>query len=66
MVNGVKFDIDTIEYLTDTARCKSSVLALLQSKLGFFTRRTYEDDKLRYVLQSFPVMVKNKGSLKGI
>lgn len=66
VVNGVKFDIDTIEYLTDTAKCKSSVLALLQSKLGFFTQRTYEDDKLRYVLQAFPVMVKNKGSLKGI
>ena len=66
IVNGVKFDIDSIRFLTDSSKCKTEMLSLLQTKLGFFTTREYEDDKLRYILQAFPVMVKNKGSLKGV
>lgn len=66
VVNSVKFDIDTMQYLTSTAQCKSKVLELLATKLGFLTNNEYEDDKLRYILQAFPDMVKNKGSLKAI
>ena len=66
VVNSVKFDIDTMQYLTSTAQCKAKVLELLATQLGFLTSNEYEDDKLRYILQAFPDMVKNKGSLKAI
>ena len=66
VVGGVKFDIDTIKSLTSTEECRNSVLELLATKLGFLTSRDYEDDKLRYILSAFPVMVKNKGSLLAI
>lgn len=66
VVNSVKFDIDTMQYLTSTAQCKSNVLELLATKLGFLTNNEYEDDKLRYILQVFPDMVKKKGSLGAI
>ena len=66
IINGVKYDTDTIEYLVDTRNCKSNILPLLQTKLGFFTDNTYEDDPIRYVLRAFPMMIKNKGSLLSI
>lgn len=66
VVNGIKFDIDTIPDILDAQKCRSSMLALLQTKLGFFTNKKLNDDALRYVLTAFPMMVKNKGSLKAI
>lgn len=66
VVNTVKFDIDSMHYLTQTQLCKSEVLDLLATKLGFLTNREYEGDKLRYILSAFPDMVKNKGSLLAI
>lgn len=66
VMNGVKFDIDTIPDILDATKCRTAVLSLLQTKLGFFTNKQVTDDALRYVLTAFPIMVKNKGSLKAI
>lgn len=66
IINGVKFDIDTIDTLTNTAQCSTRVLQLLQTKLGFFSNENITDDELRYVLQAFPTIMKNKGSLLAI
>ena len=66
VINGVKFDIDTIPDILDAMTCRTSMLQLLQTKLGFFTNKKLTDDALRYVLTAFPIMVKNKGSLKSI
>ena len=66
VVNGIKFDIDTIPDILDAMTCRTSMLQLLQTKLGFFTNKKLTDDALRYVLTAFPIMVKNKGSLKSI
>ena len=65
-VNGIKFDIDTIPDILDAMTCRSSMLQLLQTKVGFFTNKQLTDDALRYVLTAFPMMVKNKGSLKAV
>lgn len=64
--NGIKHDADSIEYLTDTRFIKSNVLPLLQTKLGFFSKKNIDDESLRYVLMAFPSMVRNKGSLLAI
>ena len=66
VVNGVKFDIDTIPDILNAMTCRSSMLQLLQTKVGFFTNKQLTDDALRYVLTAFPMMVKNKGSLKAV
>lgn len=64
--NGMKFDTDSIISLIDTKECRTSVLQLLQTKLGFFTERKIDDEKLRSILECFPIIVRNKGSLKAI
>lgn len=65
VMNGVKYNIDALGNITDNAHIQSNLLSLLQTKVGFFE---YEvtDDKLRYLLDAFPYIMKNKGSLKGI
>lgn len=64
--NGLKFDTDSIAELIDTQQCRTSVLQLLQTKLGFFTERKIDDEKLRKILECFPILVKNKGSLRAV
>ena len=64
--NGVKFDTDSILSLINTKECRTSVLQLLQTKLGFFTERKLDDEKLRSILECFPILVRNKGSLRAI
>ena len=66
IINGLLFDIDTITDLIDTKDIRSSFLQLLQTKLGFFTPYSFNENTLRYVLSGFPHMVKYKGSLKSI
>ena len=64
--NGVKDDIDGIQYLTNTESCRSNMLQLLQTKLGFFTHVQYADEALWRVLQAFPLLVRKKGTLAAI
>lgn len=66
VINGVKFDIDSMLNLSDTMKCNQCILQLLQTKLGFFSDAVLTDDELRYTLSAFPIIIKNKGSLKGI
>lgn len=66
VINGIRFDVDSILNIVDTNSIDSKLLSLLQTKIGFFTQNGITDDDLRYILKAFPVIVKNKGSLKGI
>lgn len=66
IIDGVKFDSDSIIRLINTNTCNSKILELLQTKLGFITSEHYTNEEIRYVLKSFPIIIKNKGSLKGI
>ena len=65
-LNQVKFDIDTMPYLLSSSECRNSILPLLQTKLGFQTNLKLNSESLRLILDAFPEMVKNKGSLTGI
>ena len=66
IINGIKFDVDSMLDIINTDNIDSKLLKLLQTKLGFFTSKDITDDDLRYILEAFPIIVKNKGSLKGI
>lgn len=65
-LNQVKFDIDTMPYILSSAECRNSVLPLLQTKLGFQTNLKLDSASLRLILDAFPKMLRNKGSLTGI
>lgn len=66
LFNGVKFDIDSIKYLSDTTYCRESTLGLLQHKLGLELDTQITDQLLRKILKCFPFIVKKKGSRAGI
>lgn len=66
IINGVKFDIDSIQHITDTSHCNSRLLDLLKTRLGFFNDKNIYSDDMRFVLEAFPYIIKYKGSKKGI
>lgn len=66
VINGIKWDGDSTIKSIDTHNCRSEMLELLQTKLGFFTTKSFTMDELRMALEAFPDLVKSKGSLKAI
>ena len=64
--NGIKYDTDSIKYIVDSKNIQSSLLPLLQTKLGFLTKKSLNDTEIRYVLRVFPELIRNKGSLNAI
>lgn len=61
--NAVKYNINTMQYLTDTRKIKDTALPLLGDKLGI---RDKEAAGNRELLESLPVALKYKGSLKSV
>lgn len=66
IIDGVKFDVDSMIDILDTNKCRNNILPLLKEKLGFFSDYQFNDDAIRSILKAFPLMIKNKGSLKSI
>lgn len=66
IINGVRFDINTIPDILNSFTINERMLDLLCTKIGFFTRENIPNDVLRVILNSFPYAVKNKGSKTGI
>lgn len=63
---GVKFSTDSLAYASSTKNCNSRLLDLLKTKVGLFFDINISDDNLRLVIDAFPHIMKNKGSVKGI
>lgn len=63
---GVRYNISGVKRVINTDECINRMLALLQTKLGFFTKYSYNDDDIRAVLKGFPEMVKRKGTVGAI
>lgn len=66
LINGIKFNIDSITKSLNSATCSNNLLSLLQTKLGFISNKTISDESLRYILMSFPYILKYKGSKQAI
>lgn len=64
--NSIKYDIDTMQNITNTEKINSDLLSNLSTKLGFFPRKEFYNDTLRGILIGFPFLLKYKGSRKGI
>lgn len=63
---GLRFDIDSMQAITDTMHIKNTFLPLLATKLGLFLNLDIDDRGLRYVLAALPSFLKYKGSLMGV
>lgn len=66
LFSGVKYDIDTMVNVLDATLAKDSVLQLMCTKIGFFPRIEMDANVLKYIIASFPYIIKNKGSKLGI
>lgn len=63
---GLKYDIDSMQYITDTKHLRNVILPLLSTKLGFFSNLELDDRALRLILESLPYFLQYKGALQGI
>lgn len=62
-LNGLKYNIDTMQSLTDTRSVKDTVLPLVGDKFGIYDKEAYTN---RYLLEALPIASKYKGSLKAV
>ena len=66
LFSGNKYNIDSMVNLLDATLAKDSMLQLLSTKVGFFPRIDIDANVLKYIIASFPYILKYKGSLVGI
>ena len=66
LFSGVKYDIDSMVNVLDATLTKDTMLQLMCSKVGFFPRFEIDAQVLKYIIASFPFIVKNKGNKRGI
>lgn len=59
---STKFNIDSMLNTSSTHSCQSSMLSLIGTKVGFFNELEVDDTEFRYVLQAFPIIMRNKGT----
>ena len=62
-LNALKFNIDTMQSLTNTKLVKDVALPLVGDKFGIYDKHAYTN---RELLTALPTALKNKGSLKSV
>lgn len=62
-VNGLKFNIDSMQNITNTNHAKDTVLPLIGDKFGIYDKQSYSN---RELLSALPSALQYKGSLKSI
>ena len=66
-INGsINHYSDSMTSVLSAKHCPTSLLMLLKKKLGFLSGDYLDAEALRSILQVFPILLKNKGSIKGI
>lgn len=63
---GVRYSIDSMEYLTHNKQSNVEISELLQTKLGMFRSVDISDKELKYLLDAFPYIIRNKGNTLAI
>ena len=64
--SGIKYDIDAMVRILDATLIKDRMLDLLCTRIGFFPSVEIDAQVLKYIIASFPYILKNKGTKKGI
>ena len=66
MLNSAKVEADSLLYLNDAILIADRLLPLLQTKVGFWTRKEFTNDQLRLVCDAFDLLMRKKGCRDGI
>lgn len=66
IVNGVKFNIDTMTNIYDPMKVNDKIIELLCTSVGFKTKYDFDTRTLRYIVAGFPELLKNKGSINAV
>ena len=66
LFSGIKYDIDSMVNILDATLTKDRILQLMCTKIGFFPRIEIDAQVLKYIIASFPYIIKYKGSELGI
>lgn len=64
--SGVNYSIKTILNILDSVTVSDSLLELLATRVGFFSRVRLDTNVLRYIVGAFPYLIRDKGTEKGI
>lgn len=65
-VSNAKYNIDSITYANNAYLINNRLLKLLQTKVGFYTKKEFTDDEIRYTVNVFSYLVRNKGSFRAL
>lgn len=66
LFSGIKYDIDSMVNVLDATLAKDRMLQLMCTKIGFFPNIEIDSQVLKYIIASFPYIIKNKGNELGI
>lgn len=66
LFSGIKYDIDSMINVLDATLAKDRMLQLMCTKIGFFPKIEIDSQVLKYIIASFPYIIKNKGNAIGI
>jgi len=63
---SIRFDTLTMLNALSATKANNRILPLLADRMGFKHKHHIDDNVLRYILSSFPFIIKNKGNKIGI
>lgn len=66
LFSGIKYDVDSMINILDATLAKDRMLQLMCTKIGFFPKIEIDSQVLKYIIASFPYIIKNKGTELGI
>ena len=66
LFSGMKYDIDSMVNILDATLARDTMLELMCTKIGFFPRTHIDANVLKYIIASFPYILKYKGTRLGI
>ena len=64
--NACRVESQQLQFLNDAELINNRLIPLLQTTVGFFTKKEYSSSELRDICRIFMHIVRNKGSRKGI
>lgn len=66
LFSSIKYDVDTMVNILDATLVKDKLLDLLCTRVGFFPAIEIDAQVLKYIIASFPYIIKHKGTAAGI
>lgn len=63
---SVKYSVDSLHHASATNQCNDALLDLLRYKAGLFKPLSCTKAQLRMILEVFPFIIRQKGSVQGV